>query len=161
MRWLLASVVALGSLAAIGRIAPIVPIASARSEKALAYPREQAWPAAVRFLAVDERLKLVDKDADAGYVLFELRDEGKLFRGSLEVVAIVVEGRPLVRFVLTIEDRPSWLEVAMLRRLERKLRVELGSPAPAPAPRPPPRDAPKPPKPPPGDGGGPPISDTP
>jgi hypothetical protein len=162
MRWLLASVVALASLAAIGQIGQIVPTASARSEKALAYPREQAWPAAVRFLAVDERLKLVDKDADAGYVLFELRDEGKLFRGSLEVVAIASEGRPLVRFVLTIEDRPSWLEIAMLRRLERKLRVELGSPAPAPSPRQPPRDAPKPPPPPPpADGGGPPISETP
>ena len=160
MRWLLASVVALASLAASAWIAPLVPIASARSEKTLAYPREQAWPAAVRFLAVDERLRLVEKDADAGYVLFELRDEGKLFRGSLEVVAIVAEGRTLVRFVLAIEDRPSWLEIAMLRRLERKLRAELGAPAPAPAPRQPPRDAPKPP-PPSDDGGGPPISETP
>jgi len=155
MRWLLASVVALAALA------PAAP-ASARSERTLAYPRDQAWPAAVRFLAVDERLRLVDKDADAGYVLFELSDEGKRFRGSLEVVAVPGEGRPLVRFVLTIEDRPSWLEIAMLRRLERKLRAELGAPAPAPAPRQPPRDAPKPPPPPPpDDGGGPPISETP
>jgi hypothetical protein len=116
----------------------------------------------VRFLAVDERLKLVEKDAEAGYVLFELRDEGKLFRGSLEVIAIAVDGRPVVRFVLTIEDRPSWLEVAMLRRLERKLRLELGSPAPAPSPKQPPpaKDAPKAP-PPPADDGGPPISSTP
>lgn len=163
MRWLRASLVALafaGSLGAPGRDA------AARSEKTLAYPRDQAWPAAVRFLAVDERLKLVEKDADAGYVLFELRDEGKLFRGALEVVVIVVEGRTLVRFVLTIEDRPSWLEAAMLGRLERKLRAELGAPTPAPAPRPrdapkdAPRDAPKAP-PPPQDDGGPPISPTP
>ena len=151
--------------------------AEARSEKTLAYPRDQAWPAAVRFVAVDERLKVIDKDGEAGYVLFELRDEGKVFRGSLEVIAIVVEGRTLVRFVLTIEDRPSWLETAMLGRLERKLRLELGSPAPAPAPRPgpgpgpgpatppakdaprdPPKDAPRPP---PRDDGGPPISPTP
>jgi hypothetical protein len=159
MRWPLASaLVAVAVLAVALGAAP----ADARSEKTLAYPRDQAWPAAVRFLAVDERLKLVEKDADAGYVLFELRDEGKLFRGSLEVVTIVVEGRTLVRFVLAIEDRPSWLEVAMLRRLERKLRLELGSPAPAPAPKPPPppRDAPRPP-PPPADDGGPPISPTP
>lgn len=162
MRWPLASALlaVAVAVAALGA-AP----ADARSEKTLAYPREQAWPAAVRFLAVDERLKLVEKDADAGYVLFELRDEGKLFRGSLEVVAIVVEGRTLVRFVLAIEDRPSWLEVAMLRRLERKLRLELGSPAPAPSPRPaPPRDAPKDPPsgaPAPPEGDGPPISPTP
>jgi len=35
--------------------------------------------------------------------------------------------------VLQIADRPSWLEIAMLGRLERKLRAELGSPAPPPS----------------------------
>lgn len=159
MRWLLASVLA-------SLIAFAAP-AWARSEQKLAYPRDQAWPAAVRFLAVDERLALVEKDAEAGYVLFELREEGKRFRGSLEVITIVEDGRTLVRFVLAIEDRPSWIEVAMLRRLERKLRLELGAPAPAPSPRPKdaPKDAPRAPAPPapapPADDGGPPISPTP
>lgn len=141
MRWLLASALALAALGAPGSDA------AARSEKTLAYPRDQAWPAAVRFLAVDERLRLVDKDGDAGYVLFELRDEGKVFRGSLEVIAVVVDRRPLVRFVLAIEDRPSWLEAAMLGRLERKLRTELGSPAPPRAPALPASPPPTPPAP--------------
>jgi hypothetical protein len=143
--------------------------AAARSERTLAYPREQAWPAAVRFLVVDERLKVIDKDGDAGYVVFELRDEGKTFRGSLEVIAVIIDGRPVVRFVVAIEDRPSWQEIGMLNRLERKLRVELGSPAPAPTrPREPGKDAPKEkeaPRPPADvprtDDGGPPISPTP
>jgi len=112
-----------------------------RSEKTLAYPRDQVWPTAVRFLVVDERVKITEKDAEAGYVVFELRDEGKVFRGALEVATVVRDGRSEVRFVLQIADRPSWLEIAMLRRLEAKLRAELGSPAPAPAP--PPRDEPK------------------
>ena len=165
MRLPLASVVALAFLAS---LASLASRASARSEKTLAYPREQAWPAAVRFLAVDERLRVVEKDPDAGYVLFELRDEGKRFRGALEVVVIAVEGRTLVRFVLTIEDRPSWLEAAMLGRLERKLRAELGAPAPAPAPRPPappskdaPKDGPRDARSAPREDGGPPISPTP
>jgi hypothetical protein len=118
----------------------------ARSEKTLAYPRDQAWPAAVRFLRVDERLKIVEKDADAGYVLFELADEGKTFRGSLEVITVQQDGQTQVRFVIQIEDRPSWIEIAMLKRLERKLKVELGSPAPPPTPKPPaepPKDPPK------------------
>jgi hypothetical protein len=138
--------------------------ASARSEKTLAYPRDDVWPAAIRFLVVDEHLKIIDKDPDAGYVLFELKDDGKVFRGSLEVMTVVREKRSNVRFVLQIEDRPDWLEVAMLSRLERKLRAELGSPAPAPsAPKePPPKEDPgkqkEPPKP---DEGGPPISRTP
>lgn len=142
--------------------------AAARSEKTLGYQRDQVWPAAVRFLVVDEHLKVIEKDADAGYVLFEMKDDGKVFRGSLEVMTVVKDRRTLVRFVLQIEDRPDWLEIAMLTRLERKLRAELGTPAPAPsAPRDPPKDAPQ--DPPKEDGkeprkpddGGPPISPTP
>jgi hypothetical protein len=75
----------------------------------------------------------------------------------------------VVRFVLQIADRPSWLEIAMLERLERKLRAELGSPSPAPDAPPPRKDDPKPdaprpdaPRPDaPGPGDGPPISPTP
>ena len=144
----------------------------ARSEKTLAYQREDAWPAAVRFIRVDERLKITEKDADAGYVLFELKEEGKTFRGSLEVMTVVVDGRSLVKFVLQVEDRPAWTEIAMLTRLERKLRVELGSPSPPPSKKPakpdegkdrpkddaPPANKDEPRKP---DEGGPPISPTP
>jgi hypothetical protein len=143
--------------------------AMARSEKTLAYTREQVWPTAVRFLVVDERVKVTDKDADAGYVLFELKDEGKTYRGSLEVLTVVKDKRTSVRFVLQIEDRPDWMEVAMLTRLERKLRAELGSPSPSkdpPAGDPPASDSPA--KNPPResaprdrDDGGPPISPTP
>ncbi|HEU4729182.1 MAG TPA: hypothetical protein VFT22_14865, partial [Kofleriaceae bacterium] len=115
-------------------VAGIAGPAWARSEKTLAYRREQVWPTAVRFLVVDEHVKVTEKDADAGYVMFELRDDGKTFRGSLEVMTVVRDGRSLVRFVLAIADRPSWLELAMLARLETKLRAELGSPSPPPSP---------------------------
>lgn len=104
----------------------------ARSEKTLAYPRDQVWSTAVRFLAVDEHAKITEKDADAGYVTFELRDEGRPYRGSLEVVTVNHDGHSAVRFVLQIADRPSWMELAMLSRLEDKLRAELGSPTPPP-----------------------------
>ncbi|MBL0217322.1 MAG: hypothetical protein IPQ07_26025 [Myxococcales bacterium] len=133
----------------------------ARSEKTLAYTRELVWPTAVRFLVVDEHVKVTDKDPDAGYVMFEIKEEGHTFRGSLEVMTVVRDKRTSVRFVLQIEDRPDWMEVSMLNRLERKLRSELGSPAPAPTDpkEPPPKDTQKdPPKP---DEGGPPISKTP
>jgi hypothetical protein len=107
----------------------------ARSEKTLEYPRDQVWSTAVRFLAVDEHAKITEKDAEAGYVTFELRDEGRVFRGALEVATVNHDGHSAVRFVLQIADRPSWMELAMLARLEDKLRAELGSPAPPPPPR--------------------------
>jgi len=135
-------------------------VAHARSEKVLAYPRDQAWPAAVRFIRVDERLKIIEKDADAGYVLFELREEGKIFRGSLEVVDTVKDVRHVVQFGLQIEDRPEWVEIELLNRLERKLRAELGAPAPAPA-QPPKKDEPKKDEPPPKKDDSPPVSPNP
>jgi hypothetical protein len=110
-------------------------VAEARSEKTLAYPRDQAWPAAVRFIRVDAHLKIVEKDADAGYVIFELHEENKTFRGSLEVIDTEKDGRHVIRFVMQIDDRPQWVEIDMLNKLERKLRAELGSPAPAPTPK--------------------------
>jgi hypothetical protein len=143
----------------------LVATAVARSEKTLAYPRDAVWPTTVRFLVVDEDAKVIEKDADVGYVLFEIRDEGKLYRGSLEVMTIKTDGRSSVRFVISIPDRPSWMEIAMLQRLERKLRAELGSPntAPAPKPKDPPKekDAPKEPKDKDPYEGGPPVSPTP
>lgn len=109
----------------------------ARSEsKPIAYARESVWSTAVRFLAVDERAKIGEKDVDAGYVMFELPDDGKLYRGSLEIVPLVIDGNPNVKIVITIVDRPPWMEHAMLKRLERKLRADLGSPNP-PKPKPP------------------------
>lgn len=143
-------------------------LAWARAEKTLAYTRDVAWPAAVRFIRVDEGLKIIEKDPDAGYVLFEIKEEGKTFRGSLEVMTVVVDGRTLVKFVMQIDERPSWVEVAMLTRLERKLRSELGTPAPPPSKKPKPDDKPKEDEKPPAkdepkkpDEGGPPISPTP
>jgi hypothetical protein len=105
----------------------------ARSQKTLAYPHAESFSAAVRFIRVDEGLKLIEKDSDAGYVIFELREEKKVFRGSLEVIDVDQDGRRAIRFVIAIEDRPEYVELQMLNRLEKKLRAELGSPAPAPS----------------------------
>jgi hypothetical protein len=114
-------------------------VAEARSEATLAYQRDPAWAASVRFLRVDAKLKLIEKDAEAGYVIFEYTEDKKTFRGSLELIEIEKDNRKLVRFVMTIEDRPAWVEVEMLTKLEAKLRAELGSPAPAPTPKQPPK----------------------
>jgi hypothetical protein len=151
MRWLVV-------LAVLAAASP----AFARSERTLVYPRDQAWPAAVRFIRVDENLKIIDKDADAGYVLFELHEDKQTFRGSIEVVDTKDDGRPAVRVIITLDDRPAWREIEMLDAFAKKLRDELGEPAPPPPP--PKKEDPAPPKkdaPPPDDDDGPPISNTP
>jgi hypothetical protein len=119
-------------------------VAIAKSDKTVAYPVAKVFPTAVRFLRVDEHLKITEKDADAGYVMFELAQDGKTFPGALELVETESSGRPAVKLVLRIEDRPSYVETAMLERLERKLRADLGSEPPPVNPTPPPAEAPKP-----------------
>jgi hypothetical protein len=121
-------------------------VAGARSERTIDYAAAKVWPTAVRFLRVDEGVKILEKDPDAGYVLFELTDEGKVYAGALELVVADDDGGQRVRIVITVEDRPSYLEVAMLERLERKVRADLGS-APPRKPAPPPEKPAKPAKP--------------
>lgn len=101
----------------------------ARSEKLLGYAPASVWSPLVRFVRVDENLKIVDKDPEAGYVIFELVQDKKVFRGSVEVIPASKDYG--VRVILDVSDRPSYVELAMLERLERKLLAELG-PAPSP-----------------------------
>jgi hypothetical protein len=113
--------------------------AAASTKKEASYAFDKAWPAAVRFLRIDEGLSIVEKDRDTGYVLFELSEEQKTFRGALEMVQIVdPDGRPSVRLVLRIEDRPAYMEKGILERMVRKFRTELGPPADPPPPAEPP-----------------------
>lgn len=116
---------ALGALAA----AP----AEAKSEKQLGYSPSAVWGPLVRFVRVDENLKILDRDQEAGYLIFELVQDKKTFRGSIEIIAATKDHG--VRLILDVADRPSYVEVAMLERLERKLTSELG-PAPSPPPAP-------------------------
>jgi hypothetical protein len=119
--------------------------AGAHSEKTVHWTADRVFPTAVRFLRVDAKVKVIEKDADAGYVLFDLDDDGKTYRGALEV--ITVSDDPVeVRLAITIEDRPAYMEQAMLDRLARKLRDELGSPPPdKPKAKPEPKPKPEPP----------------
>jgi hypothetical protein len=119
-------------------IAAFAAVASAESARVLAYPYERVWPAAVRFLRVDQKLKIVEKDADAGYVLFEIVDDGKPFQGALQLSRTKdPDRRESTRVSLKIGGRPSYVEDRLLEKLEQKLRDELGDPAPAPPPPPP------------------------
>jgi hypothetical protein len=112
-----------------------VTLAHADTAHLVAYPYERVWPAAVRFLRVDQKLKIVEKDQESGYVLFELTDDHKTFQGSLQLSRTKdPDRREATRLALKIGGRPSYVEDELLLKLERKLKDELGDPAPAPAP---------------------------
>jgi hypothetical protein len=114
-------------------VAAVAPIAHAKTTSTVAYRYEQVWPAAVRFLRIDEGLTIVEKDAEAGYILFELTEDKRTFRGSMEVARVKDGGQAGSRLVVHIADRPAYMEQGILTRFEAKLRDELGEPEPPPA----------------------------
>ncbi len=109
--------------------------AFARSDRDFPFGFSQVWPALVRFLRVDEHLKVIEKDESAGYVLFELTEEKRTFSGAAEMTH-GADGTTKV--IIRIQDRPSYMEEGLLDRLGNKLHEELGDPPPAPSPPPPP-----------------------
>jgi hypothetical protein len=98
------------------------------------------WAASIRFLRIDRGLKITERDQEAGYLLFEYKDDGKVFQGALELTPTEdAERRKATRIALKIDGRPSYIEDTLLEKLEEKLREDLGDPAPPPPP--PPADA--------------------
>jgi hypothetical protein len=111
--------------------------ALARSTSVLPYPTAEVWPTAIRFLRIDRGATLRERDAESGYLLFDLAEGNKVYKGSFELIRTVdSEGRAATRLVVSLPDLPRHFEIVLLDKLALKLREEYGSPAPAP-PRPP------------------------
>jgi hypothetical protein len=116
--------------------------------RVLPYPMEFVWPTAVRVLRVDRGYSIVDRDPEAGFILFDfpIGPEDRTGRGSVEIFATKdASGRMAASVQITTDGGPVHLPHALLDALADKLRRERGQPA-AP-PRPEPTD------PPPGGGG--------
>ncbi len=126
----------LGALGAVGLLAG--RSALARTSTVLPYPPADVWPTAIRFLRIDRGATVREKDPDSGYVLFEVAEGTRTYKGSLELVrAVDGEGRESTRVVASLPDLPRHFETALIDKLGLKLQEEYGSPAP-----PPPRPSP-------------------
>jgi hypothetical protein len=121
--------------------------AQAKTERTVTYTFEQVWSTAIRHLRVEEGFAIVEKDPEIGYVMFEVREEKKVFSGALELVRQKeTGGRAAVRLVLRISNRPAYMEAGVLDRMVEKLRQEHGEPVPPPEQPAPPKRKPKEPK---------------
>jgi len=118
--------------------------ASARKSQDFTHRYEQVWSAAVRMVRVDLRFQVRDQDPSIGYVLFDYRDTGnRTSPGSIELVRVQQDGRPAVRVVVQVPQKPSYIEQMLIDRLERKLREEFGEPPPPPERPDPPAEEPE------------------
>lgn len=128
-------------------------------DRVLPYPADQVWPAAIRYLRVDRGFSLVDRDRDAGFILFEFElgagADGPKGRGSVELVATTdASGRAAVKLQISTDAGPVHLPHAIAEGLAAKLKAERGQPAPPPStPDPAPAPPPSPPVEPPEDSG--------
>jgi hypothetical protein len=110
--------------------------AMARVEAGSGYTKTQTFSAALRFLRVDRGYEIVEKDADAAYLLFRYPLPGRKesASGSLEVV----ETQAGVKVYVQLPRLPEYHESVLRDGLLRKLREEYGEPKKAPAPAKPP-----------------------
>jgi hypothetical protein len=113
--------------------------------RVMPYPMEQVWPTAVRYLRVDRGYEIVDRDPDAGFILFDfpIGPDDRKGRGSVELFATKdASGRASASVSVTTDGGPMHLPHAILEGLGDKLRRERGQPAPPPrtAPDAPPPD---------------------
>lgn len=119
--------------------------AEARVEGDSPYTKTQTFNAALRYVRVDLGYEVVEKDADAGYLLFKYLPPGEKHAtgGSFEIVKV----RDDVKVYVQLPTMPEYHEVVLRDGLMKKLRDEYG----APPPRQPKQPKPKPAQPP--DGG--------
>jgi hypothetical protein len=113
--------------------------------RVLAYPMEFVWPTAMRYLRVDRGYAIVDRDADAGFILFDfpIGPEDRTGRGSVEIFATKdASGRAAASVQITTDGGPVHLPHALLDGLAEKLRRERGQPAAPPRAEPPPDGGP-------------------
>lgn len=93
---------------------------------------EQVWGAAIRLIRVDQGYPIKDRDESVGYFLFDYKDDGRMYPGSVELVRIADQGAGSIRVVMQIPAMPSYIERMLLDKLEKKLVDEFGEPAPPP-----------------------------
>lgn len=130
--WLRGSVLSLGLLLAAPGARAAVPAESG-------YSKAQTFQGALRLLRVDLGYEVLEKDAEAGYLLFRGRPAGKgaAPEGSIEVI----DRRDGVRVFVRLVDQPRYQEQLLCDRLLKKLSSDYGDP---PRRDEPPRDAQKP-----------------
>lgn len=111
----------------------LLPVTSqAKKTEDFRHRYEQVWGAAIRLIRVDQGYPIKDRDEGVGYFLFDYRDEGRTYPGSVELLRIEDKGTGSVRVVIQIPAMPSYIERMLLDKLEKKLVDEYGEPAPPP-----------------------------
>lgn len=133
MNPLIRIVVALGLV--LGALSASVEVRAEASGQ-VGYSKQQVYSTALRYLRIELRHAITEKDPDAAYLLFEYQPLGQkaLRFGAIEIV----EQSKGVRLVVRLPDQPSYQETVLRDGLVRKLEADYGvAPVPSEKPSPP------------------------
>lgn len=120
---------AIAGLVLLGTLLAGAPTALARTQQDLAYPSERVWNAAVRLLRLDLGCTITERDVEVGYVIFEYREGGRSYPGSVELLRISTEEtQDATRVFVSIPAMPRYVEIMIADRLARKMVEEFGEP---------------------------------
>jgi hypothetical protein len=122
-RALFAVSVGIATLLALGFGGP----AEARVTSDSGYTKAQTYSTALRFLRVDRGYEVLERDADAAYLIFRYETPGQA-KSELTGTVEVVETGEKVRIFVQIPRMPEYHERVLRDGLMRKLFEEYGAP---------------------------------
>ncbi len=102
--------------------------ASARRDKHYGHNYEQVWGTAIRLIRVDNGFPIRDSDKEIGFFLFDYKDKGRAYPGSVELIRAEQDGQDKIRVVMKVPAMPSYVEQMLLDKLGQKLMQEYGEP---------------------------------
>lgn len=103
------------------------PDASASAAYHSQYSFDETYATSLRLLHVDMGFKILEKDKDIGYVLFEYTSPesgSRVCNGSIEVV----ETKTGTNVVVNVPEMPQYHEQMIIDALAKKLEKEYGPP---------------------------------
>ncbi len=119
----------LSALAIAATLAAAPRGADAKDSRVASYSMERAWPTVVRCLRIDLGYKIVERDKEAGYIIFEMTKGDATYRGSIELVRTVDHAeRSSVKLIADVVDQPSYEDSWILDKVLARLREDLGQP---------------------------------
>jgi hypothetical protein len=110
-----------------GLVTADIADASAKTGYDSPYSYERTWNAATRLVRVDMGFKILERDENVGYVLFEYKSSesgSKISHGSIEIL----KRDDSTSVIVQLPEMPKYHEQVMVDQLVRKLRAEYGDP---------------------------------